>query len=168
MPPKKQKGSPANSESMENLYIKHYEEQRGKYGEKTAILLQVGRFFEMYDSQVVATGKTATNLQTLAEVCGCAVEPKPTADPARRKLFWGFPESALEKYERLLVLAGYSVVVVVQNKDGADKVVSRTIDHVSSPGTYFETEGGLGVRGEEQCMVGMYIEPYTYLSLIHI
>ena len=162
MPPKKQKGSPANSESMENLYIKHYEEQRGKYGEKTAILLQVGRFFEMYDSQVVATGKTATNLQTLAEVCGCAVEPKPTADPARRKLFWGFPESALEKYERLLVLAGYSVVVVVQNKDGADKVVSRTIDHVSSPGTYFETEGGLGVRGEEQCMVGMYIEPYTY------
>lgn len=162
MPPKGKKGAPANSESMENLYIKHYQENVAKYGEKTAILLQVGRFFEMYDSQTVATGKTATNLQTLAEICGCAVEPKETTDPARRKLFWGFPESALEKYERILVLAGYSVVVVVQNKDGTDKVVSRTVDHVSSPGTYYEAEGSLAVRGEEQCMVGMYIEPYTH------
>ena len=162
MPPKKTNNGGPCTESMAGLYIKHYQEQQAKYGEKTAILLQVGRFFEMYDTQVVATGKTSTNLQTLAEICGCAVEPKPTADPARLKLFWGFPESALEKYERILVLAGYSVVVVVQNKDGADKVVSRTIDHVSSPGTYFETEGGLGVRNEEQCMVGMYIEPYTY------
>ena len=162
MPPKKQKGTPANSESMESLYLKHYLEEKAKYGEKTAILLQVGRFFEMYDSLTVATGATNTNMQALAEICGCAVEPKPTADPARLKLFWGFPESALDKYERMMVVAGYSVVVVTQNKDGTDKVTSRTIDHVSSPGTYFEAEGALTVRAEEQCMVGMYIEPYTY------
>ena len=62
----------------------------------------------------------------------------------------------------MLVVAGYSVVVVTQNKDATDKVTSRTIDHVSSPGTYFEAEGALTVRAEEQCMVGMYIEPYTY------
>jgi DNA mismatch repair protein MutS len=161
MPPKK-KGAPANSESMESLYLKHYLEEKAKYGEKTAILLQVGRFFEMYDSLTVATGATNTNMQALAEICGCAVEPKPTADPARLKLFWGFPESALDKYERMMVVAGYSVVVVTQNKDGTDKVTSRTIDHVSSPGTYFEAEGALTVRAEEQCMVGMYIEPYTY------
>ena len=159
---KAKKGAPANSESMESLYLKHYQEETSKYGAKTAILLQVGRFFEMYDSLTVATGATNTNMQALAEICGCAVEPKTTADPARLKLFWGFPESALEKYERMLVVAGYSVVVVTQNKDAADKVVSRTIDHVSSPGTYFEAEGALTVRAEEQCMVGMYIEPYTY------
>ena len=161
MPPKK-KGAPANSESMESLYLKHYLEEKGKYGEKTAILLQVGRFFEMYDSITIATGATNTNMQALAEICGCAVEPKPISDPTKLKLFWGFPESALDKYERMLVVAGYSVVVVTQTKDGADKVVSRDIDHVSSPGTYFEAEGGLTVRAEEQCMVGMYIEPYTY------
>lgn len=162
MPPKKQKGSPANSESMEGLYLKHYLEQKTKYGEKTAILLQVGRFFEMYDSQTVATGATNTNMRDLVEICGCAPEPKPTADPTKLKLFWGFPESALDKYERMMVVAGYSVVVVVQNKDGTDKVTSRTIDHISSPGTYFEALGALTVRAEEQCMIGMYIEPYTY------
>jgi len=162
MPPKKQKGTPANSESMEGLYLKHYLEQKGKYGEKTAILLQVGRFFEMYDSLTVATGATNTNMRDLVEICGCAPEPKPTADPARLKLFWGFPESALDKYERMMVVAGYSVVVVTQNKDGTDKVTSRTIDHVSSPGTYFEAMGALTVRAEEQCMIGMYIEPYQY------
>ena len=164
MPAKKQKqkGTPANSDSMESLYLRHYLEQKGKYGEKTAILLQVGRFFEMYDSLTIATGATNTNMQALAEICGCAVEPKPTPDPTKLKLFWGFPESALEKYERMLVVAGYSVVVVTQNKDATDKVTSRTIDHISSPGTYFEAEGALTVRAEEQCMVGMYIEPYTY------
>jgi len=162
MPPKVKKAITPNGEGMENLYIKHYEEQRAKYGEKTAILLQVGRFFEMYDAVDTATGKTATNLQTLAEICGCAVEPKPTADPARQKLFWGFPEQSLPKFERILVLAGYSVVVVVQNKDATDKVISRTIDHVSSPGTYYEPDSALGVRADEQCMIGMYIEPYTY------
>jgi len=161
MPPRK-KGAPANSESMESLYLRHYQEGVAQYGPKTAVLLQVGRFFEMYDSQTVATGATNTNMRDLVEICGCAPEPKPTGDPARLKLFWGFPESALEKYERMLVLAGYSVVVVTQTKDGADKVTSRDVDHVSSPGTYFEAEGALTVRAEEQSMVGMYIEPYKY------
>ena len=156
------KGAPANSESMESLYLKHYLEQKGKYGEKTAILLQVGRFFEMYDSLTVSTGGVNTNMRDLVEICGCAPEPKETGDPARLKLFWGFPESALDKYERMMVVAGYSVVVITQNKDGTDKVVSRTVDHVSSPGTFFEAEGALTVRGEEQCMVGMFIEPYLY------
>jgi len=164
MPPKKaKKGAPANSESMEALYLRHFLEGTARYGSNTAVLLQVGRFFEMYDSLTVASGATNTNMQALAEICGCAVEPKETADEGRRKLFWGFPESALDKYERMLVAAGYSVIVVTQNKDAAtDTVISRTIDHVSSPGTYFETEGGLGVRSEELCMVGLYIEPYRF------
>jgi DNA mismatch repair protein MutS len=147
---------------MESLYIQHYKEQTAVYGAHTAILLQVGRFFEMYDSVDVKTGQAATNVQTLAEICGCATEPKPTSDPAKQKIFWGFPEPSLPKFERLLVQAGYSVVVIVQNKDGTDKVVSRTIDHVSSPGTYYEDAGTLGVRQDTQCILGLYIEPYVH------
>ena len=163
MPPKAKKAKlPANTDSMESLYIRHYKEQTAVYGPHTAILLQVGRFFEMYDAVETATGNAHTNVQTLAEICGCSIEPKPTTDPTKQKIFWGFPEPSLPKFERLLILAGYSVVVIVQNKDGADKVVSRTIDHVSSPGTYYEDEGALGVRQAEQCLIGMYIEPYVF------
>jgi len=159
---KSKKGIAPNSESMEALYLRHYNEGVAKYGPNTAVLLQVGRFFEMYDSLTVATGRTNTNMRELVEICGCSPDPKPTGDPGRQKLFWGFPESAIDKYERMLVQAGYSVVVVTQTKDGTDKVVGRDVERVSSPGTYFEAEGGLSVRAEEQSMIGMYIEPYKY------
>ena len=163
MPPKAKKVKlPANTDSMESLYLRHYKEQTAVYGPHTAILLQVGRFFEMYDAVDTATGNTAANVQVLAEICGCSVEPKPTNDPAKQRIFWGFPEPSLPKFERLLILAGYSVIVIIQNKDGTDKVTSRTIDHVGSPGTYYEDDGALGVRQAEQCLVGLYIEPYVF------
>lgn len=145
--------------AMEQLYFKHYDANVAKFGSKTAILLQVGKFFEIYDYVHVATGVSRTNVQTLAELCGCSVDPKPNSDPAYHRLFWGFPIISLSKYERILVNAGYTVVVVVQTKDATGDVTERVLDHISSPGTYME--GSLPVRREEQCMLGVYIEPYT-------
>ena len=156
----KQTKSPV--ESMEGLYFKHYDEQIAKHGPKTAILLQVGKFFEVYDSVDVSTGTSRANVQTLAEVCGCAVEPRTSSDPSKSRLFWGFPESSLPKFERLLVVAGYTTVVIVQNKDTSGNVISRTIDHISSPGTYWDVEGGLPTRRDEQCLVCVYIEPSAH------
>jgi DNA mismatch repair protein MutS len=148
--------------AMEQLYFKHYDQNVAKFGAKTAILLQVGKFFEIYDQVQVATGVSRTNVQTLAELCGCSVDPKPNSDPTYHRLFWGFPISSLSKYERILVSAGYTVVVVVQAKDATGDVTERVLDHISSPGTYME--GSLPVRREEQCMLGVYIEPYTDTS----
>lgn len=157
MPPKK-KGQQAPN-SMDSLYYQHYLEQTAKNGPNTAILLQVGKFYEMYDSVDVSTGISRANVQTLAELCGCAVEPKPGNDPTKTRLFWGFPESSLQKFERLLVSHGYTVVVIIQNKNTAGDVTSRTIDHISSPGTYWDAEGGLATRRDEQSLVCVYIEP---------
>jgi len=147
------------SESMDSLYYRHYVEQTAKSGEHTAILLQVGKFFEMYDSVDLSTGISRANVQVLAEVCGCSVEPKPCSEEGKGRIFWGFPETSLPKFERILVDAGYTVVVIVQNKDATDVVKSRTIDHISSPGTFWDAEGGLAVRRDEQIMLGIYIEP---------
>lgn len=147
--------------AMEALYFAHYDAHVAKTGIKTAILLQVGSFFEMYDYVDKATGAARANVQILAEICGCTVDPKVSADPTKTRLFWGFPEISLAKFERLLVGAGYSVVVIVQNKDATGEVASRTLDHVSSPGTYWDAEGGLATRRDEQCMISLYIEPYT-------
>lgn len=144
---------------MDAIYYKHFVEQSKKSGEKTAILLQVGKFFEMYDSVDISTGISRANVQELAEVCGCSVEPKPNNEAGRARIFWGFPEIALPKFERILVDAGYTTVVIVQNKDAMDVVTSRTIDHISSPGTFWDSEGGLAVRKDEQIMLGIFIEP---------
>jgi DNA mismatch repair protein MutS len=148
--PKKQ------TEGMDALYYRHYQEQKAKSGEQTAILLQVGKFFEMYDSVDLSTGISRANVQVLAEVCGCSVEPS-----EKGRIFWGFPESSLPKFERMLVDAGYTVVVIVQVKDATDVVKSRTIDHISSPGTFWDADGGLAVRKDEQSMLGIYIEPLS-------
>ena len=156
MPPKGKK-SPADS--MESLYVRHYMEQSEKHGPNTAILLMVGKFYEMYDSVDVSTGTSRANVKTLAEICGCAVEPKAGDDPSTMRLFWGFPESSLPKFERLLVAAEYTVVVINQNKNTAGDVTSRTIDHISSPGTFWDAEGGLATRRDEQSLVCVYIEP---------
>ena len=169
MPPKRLKTVAATAavaaDSMDALYFRHYTEQVAKHGAQTAILLQVGKFFEMYDSVDVATGCARANVQQIAELCGSCVEPKPTADPTRRRLFWGFPEMSLAKFERLLVAAGYTVVVVVQNKDATGDVTSRTVDHIASPGTFWDAEGGLAVRRNEQVLLGVYVEPYDYNAL---
>ena len=157
MPPKK---VASTTDSMDALYFRHYSDQIVKHGTTTAILLQVGKFYEMYDSVDVLTGMSRANVQTIAEICGSSVEPKPTSDPSRHRLFWGFPEMSLAKFERILVAAGYTVVIIVQNKDATGDVTSRTVDRISSPGTFWDSEGGLAVRKEEQLMIGIYVEPY--------
>jgi DNA mismatch repair protein MutS len=155
----------APGSALEHLYFKHYDECVARFGVKTAILMEVGKFFEMYDYVSTASGAPRTNVQTLAEVCGCSVEPRPSSDPAYRRLFWGFPLVSLGKFERILVNAGYTVVVLVQVKDATGDVVERKLDHISSPGTWMECgTGALAVRREEQGVLGIYIEPYTDTS----
>ena len=153
MPPKKatSKAPPA----MENLYFKHFDEHVAKSGPKTAILLQVGVFFEVYDSVDKETGQARTNVQTLAELCGCTVEPKPSTDSTKTRLFWGFPDYTLPKFERILVAAGYTVVVFIQNKDATGVVESRTLDHIASPGTFWDGVGVLAIRSDEKILLSV-------------
>lgn len=168
MPPKKgtsaatgaKRGVAGYATAMETAYFKHYDEQIAKSGTKTAVLFQVGTFFELYDYVDKESGIPRTNVQTIAELCGCTVEPRVSGDPTKHRLFWGFPEHSLPKFERILISAGYTVRVIVQNKDATGEVASRTIDHVSSPGTFWDGDGGLAVRKDEQCVISVYIEPY--------
>lgn len=154
--------SPSYATSMEQLYLKHYAEQVAASGPQSVVLLQVGGFFEMYDQADKETGKSLANVQAIAELCGSTIEFKPSHDPSKHRIFWGFPEHALPKYERILVNAGYTVRVVVQHKDASGKVADRTVDHVSSPGTFYDNpDGGMLLRKDEQIMLGIYIEPYA-------
>jgi len=153
MPPKKKTAVAP----MEELYFAHYREYSAKYkSSQVAIILLAGMFYEMYDS--IVDGKGITNVQAAAEACGCAAEPRPTDDPRRLRIFWGFPEIALDKFERMLVTAGYTVVVFNQTKNGMGAVTSRPLQRISSPGTYLDTE--LETKREERFLIGICVEPY--------
>jgi DNA mismatch repair ATPase MutS len=156
MPPK----SKSAVAPLDALYFQHYRDYSAKYpGNQVAILLLVGKFYEMYDS--IRNGIPTTNVQAAAAACGCSAEPKPTDDPGRQRVSWGVPEIALAKYERMLVAAGYTVVVFDQSKEGP-AVTSRPLCRVSSPGTYLDEDEGAGGRcGEDRNLLGVCIEPYT-------
>jgi len=162
MPPRKTKEDAIPA--TETLYYKLYDEYVAKYGEKTAILLQVGKFFEMYDSVDKATGQARANVQILSEACGCAIEFKESRDPTKHRLFWGFPEIAFMKFVKMLVDGGYNCVKYIQDKDATGAVVGRRLEEIVSPGTFYDATGGRSVRGEEQCMLGIYVEPWIHTT----
>ena len=131
---------------MRTLYLALYEKGRALYGPRTAILLQVGKFYELYDEvapdgdegeQGQAPGRAG--VPALADACGLSLSEKPLPRGGVA-LFGGFPEATLPKYERLLVQEGYTVVVHAQVK-GLDGTIRRELHHVASPGTVVG-EGG--------------------------
>lgn len=149
--------------TMYSLYLKHYLEASAKYGPKTAIFLQVGGFYELYDTLVVATGEWRANCMKLAELCSLSHAPNVSEDPAFECYCWGFPLAALEKYRAILLTAGYTVVTIVQQKSATGDVSGRVVEDVSSPGLFSPAcvGGGGLIRREEQILLSVYVEPWV-------
>jgi len=140
---------------MYRKYAEVWAEHAAIYGPRTALLFQVGGFFEIYDTENLTTGSTTSNIREVAELCQLSLtthEVDLDGEKAQT-LFGGFPVDALPKFERILVGAGWTVVVVVQRKDSSGKVEERVVDHISSPGCFLE---GLGL--EQKCLVGCVLE----------
>jgi len=146
------------------LYKEHYLAAKAKYGPRVAVLLEVGGFYELYDTEHIETGTSDANIRTIIEVFGALPSITAAVDSNYQYLFWGFPIHSLFKYESQLITASYICVVINQTKDGGGAVRDRVVDHVSSPGTYWavQEEAGntVGGRKEEQGLIGILIEPY--------
>jgi DNA mismatch repair protein MutS len=124
------------------MYRKYYEvwsAHSAKYGPRTALLYQVGGFFEIYDTENLATGTTQANIREIAELCQLSLTVHPVEGSTDvQTLFGGFPEHSIGKFERILVHAGFTVVVVVQKKNSTGAVEERVVGHISSPGCYVD------------------------------
>jgi len=150
-------GFPTGSLSMHALYRQFYNEMAAKYGPKTAIFMQVGGFYELYDTMVVATGVWNTNAPKIAELCILVPAPNTSVDPAVECYCWGFPLNSIEKYKSLMLDKGYTAVIVEQEKDGIGDI-KRRITEIASPGLF---TGTTPVRREEQTLLSVYVEPYA-------
>ena len=153
---------------MRELYLNYYKDAKKKYGEKVAVLLEIGSFFEFFDIENVETGKTVGNIRAIADILGMVPSIHKACEAGIQNLFWGFPNHALNKYESMLINAGYTCMVIVQVKDGGGAVKDRKIDHISSPGTYWAINAELeenivastGGRKEEQGLICILIEEF--------
>jgi DNA mismatch repair protein MutS len=136
------------------MYQKYYEawaSHAATYGPRTALLYQVGGFFEIYDTENLTTGTTKANIREIAELCQLSLTQHEVGDSCEQTLFGGFPEGALSKFEKILVQAGWTVVVVVQMKDKKGAVQDRVVDHISSPGCF--ADGSVKERRLVGCVV---------------
>ena len=142
------------SATTKPMYRKYYDvwsAHAAKYGPRTALLYQVGGFFEIYDTENLTTGATKANIREIAEICQFSLTQHVLEDGNTQTLFGGFPEGSLAKYEKIMVQAGWTVVVVVQKKGATGAVEDRIVDHISSPGLYTEAV-------KERRLVGCVLE----------
>lgn len=166
----------ALNESMYKQYLAWYQGNQTKYGPKTAVLMQVGKFFEIYDKLDLETNSTNTNIREIADLCSLNLsEAKDPENPKLLKMFGGFPEASLPKFERQLLDNGYTVVVVVQKKNQAGDVEERVIDYISSPGIYNNSYSTGRLQDKaDNCLIGIILEPngtnnyYMGLSAVDI
>lgn len=119
---------------MREEYQKLYKEHSQKYGPNTCIFLEVGKFYEMYDSINEETGIGETSMQRAVALLNIQLSYKENKD-----LFAGIPEQSLHKFASILTREGWTVVVIDQVKDIQNKVISRNVSQILSPGTHVES-----------------------------
>jgi len=138
------------------MFRKYYEtwlSHREKYGDRVALLYQVGGFFELYDTENLATGESKANIRQIAELCQLSLTEKPLGTDCQT-LFGGFPDHALPKFEKILIGAGWTVVVVIQKKGATGAVEERVVEHIGSPGCYVDATGSV----KERRLIGILLE----------
>ena len=125
--------------AMYKEYAELYQTYTQKYGPKTAIFLMVGSFYELYDIQNNETGLTTCNVREITDYLGIQLSVK-KADISEHcdGLFAGFPDGAVHKWAGRLTSAGWTVVVVDQEKDFRGKVKARKVARILSPSTHLE------------------------------
>ena len=129
---------PQNIYDKYSDYAKHYTEI---YGNRVAILMMVGSFYEIYGQ------RSDPCFAEIVSVCQLN-----TSEKKNVSIFMaGFPEYTLEKYLQLLSGANFTSVVIVQDEDagcsggtkGAKK--KHSVLSIYSPGTYVPMDSGTAV-----------------------
>ena len=153
-------------ESMFKQYLAWYQGHKAKYGKNTAVLMQVGKFFEIYDRLNLITNQTYTNIREIADLCSLNLSESAESDTVL-KLCGGFPEQSLPKFERQLLDSGFTVVVIVQRKNSRGDVEERAVERISSPGIYENryNTAGRSPDTSDSCLLGILIEPNDTNSL---
>jgi len=118
---------------MKDVYLQLYNTYAAKYGKNTSIFLEVGKFYEMYDA-IQKDGYGRTSMQRAVGILGIQMSYR-----ENNELFAGVPEQSLQKYASLLTREGWTVVIVNQIKNAANKVIERKVSQILSPATHIES-----------------------------
>lgn len=140
---------------MYDEYTRFWKKYTAEYGSKTAVFLQVGSFYELYDIQA-PNGQTQMNVKEIVDFLGIQLTiKKDDLGPEAIGLFAGFPDYVLHKWAGKLTTAGWTVIVVNQYKDKHGKVTERKVARILTPATHIEALS----TAESPTIVALWLVP---------
>ena len=125
--------------SIYEEYFSYVEECKNTYGEKTIVLIQVGKFYEIYalkdsDGNISQNDMDAVEKITFLNV----VDKKCKYKKNFTVLMAGAPAVTLDKYINIFQENEYTVVIYEQDSPG--KNTTRSLSNIFSPGTYINDD----------------------------
>ncbi len=146
---KKEDKQTKNKINIHEEYWIYHDKYKGKYGQKTVVLMQVGSFHECY-----STDTQGPNLFQLSEllniVCTRKDKTVNTIDE-KNPYMLGFPSVALSKFLKILIDNQYTVIVIDQTTPPPNPL--REVTGIYSPSTFIENVGV-----DNRYLMSLYIE----------
>ena len=132
-----------NTDKLHGMLIKEYldlqEKYEKKWGEKTIVLMEVGKFFEIYG--VVNETEKRGRIYEIAEFTNLSVSKKNSkTEPVSIKnpLMAGFPNYTIKKWEEIILKHKYTIIKIEQDQHGT-KNPNREVTEILSPGINLES-----------------------------
>jgi DNA mismatch repair protein MutS len=165
--------STKKEETIYDEYFRLTQQYVQEYGPRTILLLQVGKFFEMY-GLITEKGSEIQGsiVKEVCEICDLKMSNPAigiTTQPnTQTRIMAGFQICYLEKYLQILTEAGITSVVYVEDKSGAEgantkKKINRVLYNIYSSGTYIPTEETSDPKLTNN-IVCIWFEKYTPLK----
>lgn len=138
-------------------YFSQTKNYKSQYGERTIVLMQVGAFFEIYGLKHSDGSICESSIEEMAEVCQLNISEKKLSYGGGQVLMAGFRDFTLDKYLLKLSESGFTVPVIVQEKNGKD--IKRVLSRVYSPGTFLscDTDSSPQITNHIMCI---WLETY--------
>ena len=122
-------------------YLNLQEKYEKKYGPKTIVLYECGKFFEIYG--VINDQEKAGKIMEIAAITNLNVTKKggDKSKPSTRKnpLMAGFPNLAYSKWKNILLRHDYTIIKIEQDSHGT-KDPDRKLTEIVSPGVNIDAE----------------------------
>ena len=127
--------------SLTDEYFRISREYSNKYGQKTILLMQVGSFFECYSKADANNNIADANMREFCTVCDLNTSITNGRCMAGFPFTCNFRDYSLERYVKKMQDRGYTIVVYVQDGQGAN--TTRSLYCIYSPGTFFSNDSAV-------------------------
>ena len=143
------------SKTIIDDYFEYQEKYQKQYGSKTLFFMQVGSFFEAY--QTLTQGYDLSIISNLLNILVSKKNKSIVTVDKKNPYMMGFPCPAISKFLKVLIDNGYTIILCEQVTPPPNP--RREVTEIYSPGTYLEN-----TSQDNNYILSIFIEEITQLK----